>query len=104
MLLDLGVVADMAEVSVNGRSLGLVWKPPYRVDVTGVLRAGSNSIEIKVTNEWNSRIMGDQQAPANQRVLSSAGGGRGGPAANSQPPVSGLLGPVTVIRQTPQNP
>ncbi len=98
-LLDLGNVADMAEVSVNGKSMGLLWKPPFRVDVTGALRAGRNEIAIKVTNEWSNRIIGDQNAPAGRRVLSPAGGGgRGGGAA--QPAESGLLGPVTVVLQS----
>jgi hypothetical protein len=98
-LLDLGNVADMAEVSVNGQSVGFLWKPPYRVDVTSALRAGRNAIEIKVTNEWSNRIIGDQIAPANRRVLSPAGGGgRGGGAA--APAESGLLGPVTVVMQS----
>jgi hypothetical protein len=98
--LDLGSVADMAEVSVNGKPMGLLWKPPYRVDVTGALRAGRNEFAIKVTNEWRNRILGDQAAPAGRRVLSPPpAGGRGGGAA--QPAESGLLGPVTVILQSP---
>ena len=79
VLLDLGAVADMADVTVNGEALGLLWKPPYRVDVTDALRAGRNELEIAVTNEWNNRIAGDRVVPANERVLSSGGGGRGGP-------------------------
>src|SRR6185503_19889764 len=47
--LDLGGVADMAEVSVNGKPMGLLWKPPYRVDVTAALRVGRNEFAIKVT-------------------------------------------------------
>jgi hypothetical protein len=97
MLLDLGRVADIAEITVNGKTFDPLWKPPYRVDVTGALRPGANAIAIKVTNEWTNRIMGDQAAPAGQRVLSPVTGGRGGGAA--EPPESGLLGPVTVLRQ-----
>ena len=98
-MLDLGSVGDMAEVSINGRSLGVLWKPPYRVDVTDALRAGRNEIAIKVTNQWTNRILGDRTAPAGRQVLSppGAGGGRGGGAA--EPAESGLLGPVTVVLQ-----
>ncbi len=71
MMLDLGKVSDMAEVSVNGTSFGLIWKPPYRVDVTSALRGGANRLEIKVTNEWNNRILGDQRAPAGQKILAA---------------------------------
>jgi hypothetical protein len=98
-LLDLGVVADIAEVSINGKSLGVLWKPPYRVDVTDALRAGRNEIVVKVTNQWTNRIMGDQLLPADRRVLRSAAGGRGG-AGGAAPPASGLLGPVTVVLRT----
>jgi hypothetical protein len=98
MLLDLGRVADMADVSINGRRFDLLWKPPYRLDVTGTLRPGRNEIVIKVTNEWTNRIMGDRIAPAGRRVLSPVAGGRTGGPAN--PPESGLLGPVTVMRQS----
>jgi hypothetical protein len=94
-LLDLGTVADMAEVSINGQSLGILWKPPYRVDGTRALHTGRNDIVIKVTNEWTNRILGDQAARANRRVLSPVTGGRAGGAA--EPPESGLLGPVTII-------
>ena len=97
MLLDLGRVADVAEVAVNGTSFEPIWKPPFQVDVTGALRTGTNQIAIKVTNEWTNRIMGDQAAP-NRRILSPVTGGRGG--ASAGPPESGLLGPVIVRRQT----
>ena len=103
-LLDLGHVADMADVSLNGRSVALLWKPPYRIDVTDALRAGRNELAIKVTNGWTNRIIGDRLVPANRRVLSSSGGGRGGAGGGAaEPPESGLLGPVTVILQSPGN-
>jgi alpha-L-rhamnosidase len=59
--LDLGDVEDIADVAVNGKPLGIVWKTPFRVDLTGVLRPGSNQLVIKVTNLWVNRMIGDQQ-------------------------------------------
>lgn len=59
--LDLGDVKDVASVTVNGRDLGVLWKAPYKVDVTGVLTAGENQLTIKVTNLWVNRMIGDQQ-------------------------------------------
>jgi hypothetical protein len=103
LLLDLGVVDDLAEVSVNGRTLATLWKPPYQVDVTGALKPGENRIEIKVTNEWTNRLIGDVLAPPDQKVLTDAGGrgGFGGPGGGNQTlPPSGLLGPVTVLLKT----
>jgi hypothetical protein len=95
LLLDLGDVRDLAEVSVNGKTLPLVWKAPYRVDVTGVLRPGTNHLEIRVTNEWSNRLLGDRLAPAGRKVLSAgAPAGFGGAPALAE---SGLLGPVTIV-------
>src|SRR5262245_19761480 len=96
LMLDLGSVNDLAEVVVNGRPVAIAWKPPYRVDVTGALRAGSNDVQIKVTNEWTNRMIGDRGAPPERRVLAPAAGGRGGGGVG-QPAASGLLGPVRLI-------
>jgi hypothetical protein len=63
VLLDLGKVAIMAEVALNGQHLGILWKPPYRLDVTGVMRAGDNTLEIKVTNLLVNRMIGDELLP-----------------------------------------
>ena len=61
--LDLGKVQVMARVKLNGKDLGVLWKPPYRVDVTGALRAGDNTLEIGVANLWINRMIGDEQLP-----------------------------------------
>jgi hypothetical protein len=63
IMLDLGNVAIMARVRLNGADLGVLWKPPYRVDVTGVLRSGENTLEVEVTNLWVNRMIGDEQLP-----------------------------------------
>jgi hypothetical protein len=95
-------VKDLAEVSVNGKALGILWKAPYRVDATGALKAGANRLEVKVTNEWTNRQIGDRVVPMEKRVFPPTGmmmgamGGRGGPQI---PAESGLMGPVTVISQ-----
>ncbi|MGA2985813.1 MAG: glycosylhydrolase-like jelly roll fold domain-containing protein [Terriglobia bacterium] len=62
--IDLGDVKNLAEVTVNGKPLGIVWYPPYRVDVTGALRPGANEGSIKVINAWVNRLIGDQQPDA----------------------------------------
>ena len=99
LILDLGAVKDLAEVAVNGRGTGILWTPPYRVDVTDLLKPGSNQLEIKITNEWTNRQIGDRLGPPDKRVLTSD------PIANAfgRPQVlgpSGLLGPVTVASET----
>jgi hypothetical protein len=59
--LDLGRVQVMATVKLNGKDLGILWRPPYRVDVTDALRAGDNAFEIGVTNLWINRMIGDEE-------------------------------------------
>jgi len=66
--LDLGNVRELAEVKVNGRSCGIVWSPPFRVDVTGAVKPGVNQLEIEVVNFWPNRIIGDDALPPEQRV------------------------------------
>lgn len=95
--LDLGRVGDIAEVSINGRPLGTLWKSPWIVDVTNALKAGDNLIEIKITNEWNNRLTGDRDLPADKKVLSDPGPLPGGRTVPPHPlEESGLLGPVTL--------
>jgi hypothetical protein len=64
MFLDLGAVHNLAEVILNGRNLGVLWKQPFRVDVTGALKDGSNEMEIRVTNLWVNRLIGDAKKMA----------------------------------------
>ncbi len=63
LYLDLGRVEVMAEVKVNGKRFPLLWKPPYRLDVTAAARAGRNTIEVAVVNLWPNRLIGDEQLP-----------------------------------------
>ena len=62
--IDLGDVKNLAEVTVNGKPLGIVWHAPYRVDATTALKPGANEISIKVTNAWVNRLIGDEQPNA----------------------------------------
>ena len=61
--LDLGVVKNFAEVSLNGRDFGVLWKPPFRVNITTAARPGANKLTVKVTNLWPNRLIGDEQLP-----------------------------------------
>jgi hypothetical protein len=61
--LDLGEVAVIAEVRMNGKDMGVLWNRPFRIEVSKVLRSGSNTLEIDITNLWINRLIGDEQYP-----------------------------------------
>ncbi|MCC6126106.1 MAG: alpha-L-rhamnosidase N-terminal domain-containing protein [Pirellulales bacterium] len=62
-VLDLGKVEVMAEVILNGKSLGILWKPPYHVDLGEALKPGENKLEVKVVNLLINRQIGDEFLP-----------------------------------------
>ncbi|MEI8287952.1 MAG: glycosyl hydrolase [Verrucomicrobiota bacterium] len=94
LVLDLGRVAVMAEVSVNGTSVGRLWTAPFRADITPFVTAGSNNIAVKVTSTWFNRLAYDAALPEAQRKTWTINA----PAANSPLQPAGLIGPV-VLRQ-----
>ena len=59
IFLDLGDVRDVASVTFNGKNLGILWKTPYRIDITEAGQAGANSLVIEVVNTWVNRMIGD---------------------------------------------
>lgn len=61
--LDLGQVKNLAEVRLNGRPLPVLWKAPFRLDVTGIVRPGRNTLSVRVTNLWPNRLIGDARLP-----------------------------------------
>jgi hypothetical protein len=63
LYLDLGEVQAFAEVKLNGKDLGVLWKPPFVLDVTGAVAAGENRLEVRVTNLWPNRMIGDERLP-----------------------------------------
>jgi len=91
--LDLGEVRELAEVSLNGKPLGIVWAPPFRLDVTKTLRPGKNEIVIRAVNTWANRLIGDAALPETERqTWTSFVHYKKG----DKIPDSGLLGPVTL--------
>jgi hypothetical protein len=97
--MDLGDVKNIAEVSLNGKYLEIVWKPPFRVDVTGIMKPGTNVLEIKVTNLWVNRLIGDQQPDATKKYTYTH---MQFYSADSTLLPSGLLGPVQILRDLPR--
>jgi hypothetical protein len=93
--LDLGDVKNIAQVTVNGRPFGILWKMPFRVDVTSALRAGANTLEIKVANLWVNRLIGDKQPDCAKKYTYTA---LEFYRADSPLLPSGLIGPVLLVR------
>ncbi|HEV7926658.1 MAG TPA: glycosyl hydrolase, partial [Verrucomicrobiae bacterium] len=91
--LDLGEVQVMAQVKLNGHDLGILWKPPFRMNVAGALKSGRNTLEIRVANLWPNRMIGDAALPVAERFTWSTYE----PFTKDSPlPKSGLMGPVII--------
>lgn len=93
-VLDLGRVGNMAHVYLNGTDMGLSWRAPHRVDVTGVLREGRNELEVRVIDSWANRLIGDEQPGVVNRLTYTA---EKYYLATDELVPSGLMGPVSVI-------
>lgn len=102
--LELGSVKDVgfATVRVNGKDKGVVWTPPFSVDVTDELKEGANDVEITVVNSWFNRVAGDQINPDKKQytstniVLNHDFAGR--PLQKITLSSSGLIGPVRLVK------
>lgn len=92
--MDLGEVMVMARVYINNVYAGGTWTPPYRVNVTDLLKKGSNTIRVEVANNWQNRLIGDAQLPEEKRATYATVNPW---TADSPLQTSGLLGPVRVM-------
>ena len=63
LFLDLGEVANLARIRLNGKDLGVVWTTPFIVKITEAAVPGTNQIDIEVANLWPNRLIGDEQFP-----------------------------------------
>lgn len=112
VLLSLGEVRETARVKVNGKDAGILWKIPYEVDITNLVKPGKNTVEVEVTNLWYNRLVGDEiksplkagetpkwvlegksRADDNSRYTFTLSKGW---TAESKPMPSGLIGPVEI--------
>jgi hypothetical protein len=105
LTLGLGKVGMMAEVVLNGQSLGSVWKPPFTIAMAGAAKAGNNKLEIRVTTTWHNRLVGDVKYPAGfpgvpldpKRFKTWCSKNSERIKANTPLQPTGLIGPVRVI-------
>ena len=98
IILDLGEVKNLAEVFINGKSAGIVWKKPFVVNIASLLIKGGNTIEVKVVNSWVNRLVGDMQPGATKIGFTTM------PLFKADSPLepAGLLGPVQLISMKEQ--
>ena len=91
--IDLGRVADVgvARVRLNGKALGILWTPPYRIALDG-MKAGENVLEVEVVNSWRNRLVGDRGKPKDKRYTQTNITIRD----DWELLESGLLGPVVI--------
>lgn len=115
IILDLGTVKNLARVKLNGKSLGVAWTAPWRVDLSSAIRKGDNLLEIEVANLWINRLIGDERqlydGPVDGKWPEWLLKGTPRPSKrytftttrpyqkDSPLQPSGLLGPVTLIRE-----
>lgn len=93
VILDLGEVDMIAQVTVNGENIGTVWCHPYRIDITDAVKDGTNTLKIAVTGTWFNRLVRDASLPENQRRTWTVNG----PSKDEPLRPSGLAGPVRLL-------
>jgi hypothetical protein len=94
IFLNLGNLTSMAKIKVNGKEMGGVWTAPWQIEIGSVLKAGDNSIEISVVNNWMNRLIGDLKIPVEQRPTWTITMPY---KADNPLQASGLFGPVKVL-------
>ena len=93
IFLNLGDVREIASVKVNNINCGVVWCPPFRVEITRSAKVGTNNLEIEVINFWPNRIIGDLYLPTHKKYTRT-----NIRTLNRNTPLmdSGLLGPINI--------
>ena len=93
--IDLGDISEIAEVWMNGQSLGITWAKPFKFDVTGMIKNGENILTVEVANTWSNRIIGDA---ITGEKFTSTNITRVDRSTWDEVPLnpSGLLGPVSI--------
>lgn len=92
LILDLGKVNMIAEISLNGQTLRTLWCTPYELDITNHVKAGENQLEIKVTSTWHNRLVYDASLPETDRKTWTIGAPKEGSSLKEY----GLIGPVSI--------
>lgn len=101
IMLNLGDVKNVAEVTLNGKKLQAVWKPPFLVDITEAIKPGENSLKIDVANTWKNRLIADAGLPMDKRITWTLFREQSGWFKKTEPVITaGLVGPVSIAKQS----
>lgn len=94
VIIDLGAFTAMAKVNVNGTYAGGVWTKPYQLDISKLVKQGTNELQVEIVNTWVNRLIGDSKLPVDQRPTWC-------PVSPFKPDdqlqPSGLFGPVEIL-------
>ncbi|MEC3909157.1 glycosyl hydrolase [Sphingobium sp. CR2-8] len=99
-LLSIEQCANIAEVTVNGRTMGTMWIPGRPLDISEALVDGRNRLSIKVANSWRNRLIGDRRASQPQTWILQNRLGRSAPQSftGDEPLLpAGLMGEIKLI-------
>lgn len=91
--LQLGAVHDIAEIVVGGRSAGVVWTAPWRLDITDLVGEGENLLEVRVATGWRNRLVAEAKAATGEIYVPMTGVF----TAEATPRPAGLTGPVSLL-------
>ena len=97
IFLDLGKVGVIARVKLNGKEIGGLWTAPWKLNISGHLKNGDNSLEIEVANLWVNQLVKDASNDKKLRetwMLIDHNYNK-----NSPLPPSGLIGPVRLMKE-----
>ena len=89
-------VREAAEVRLNGKSLGIIFGPPYVVDLSSALKQGANELEVTVVNPPLNRFLGlpDEDLGPLRAKFGTRFGAPEEKKISSGPADSGLIGDV----------
>ena len=87
-------INNIAEVVLNGKNLGAIWKKPYEIDITSALKKGNNELQISVTNTWVNRLIGDAQPDVQEKMTFTT---MPFYKKDADLPPSGLIGPIKMV-------
>ncbi len=97
VLLDMGNVEAIAQVSLNGESLGNAWMPGMSFDVSGLLQE-QNRLEVVLTTAYRNRIIGDYREYGELRNVWTSTSVENYLSAETTLKPTGLMGPLRLIK------